>query len=237
MTSTIKGIVLRLTFCAVWALVGFPAAHASHASTGSEPLLLVYPDAPAIFRYDTNRYELLSPSDSNYDALYSVGSQMLWDKQEQRIPVEIYHAPDITGFEPSPFGLNEFVVKSNQFSLVVDGFTTSPRTFSSLYIRFIPSPSNAFAEYAVDGAALAKPWTSIPSLTVSTATGDGFYSDTATHQVYWRGATRVRIMVYADKDNDQLYSGGEPLYSIYAEESALPVRSTTWGRIKSQFQQ
>lgn len=235
MTSTTKGIVLRFLFFAAGLLLGLPAV--TLASACSEPLLLVYPDAPAVFRYDTSRYELISPTDPKFNALYAVGSEMLWDKQEQRVPVEIYRAPDLVGFEPSPLGTDEYVVLSNNFSVIVDGFTTSPRTFSNLYMRFIPSPSNAFAEIQLDGTALTEQWTSIPSLSVSTAIGDGFYSDTVSYQVSWRGATGMRIVVYSDKNNDQLYSGGKPLYSIYAEDNTLPVQSTTWGKLKAQFRQ
>ena len=100
MMSTKKGIVLAL-FLMVFASLAF-----------AEPSYLIYPNAPAVFRYDTHRYELLSPGDPKFDSDYSIGNHMLWDRVEGRVPVEIYGAPSIIGFEPSPTGMNEFVTSA-----------------------------------------------------------------------------------------------------------------------------
>jgi len=87
MKSTKKGIVLALSLVAVQ--VGIAAA---------EPSYLVYPVAPAVFRYDTSRYELIGTDQQKFDPGYAIENEMLWDRIDGRVPVEIYRAPQLMGF-------------------------------------------------------------------------------------------------------------------------------------------
>lgn len=223
MRGTKKGIVLAL-FLMVFASLAF-----------AEPSYLIYPNAPAVFRYDSHRYELLSPGDPKFDSDYSIGSQMLWDRVEGRVPVEIYRAPSITGFEPSPTGMNEFVTIGNDFEIVVDGFGTSPRTIGGLCIRFWPEPNQAYVQLTIDGIPSFGLTHGLPALEVSTAMGDGYYADTSRFMLSWIGAAELRIMAFSDKDADRAFDG-MPLFSIVARDETVGVSTTTWGQIKALYQ-
>jgi hypothetical protein len=230
MKSTRKGIVLL--FCSTAVLLvtvglGTPRA--------DEPLLLVYPDLPTVFRYDPGRYEVVYPGHPAFDGKYDVSGGMLWDKIEDRIPHEVYRAPGLQGFEPSPFGMNEFVILRNDFNVFVDGFGHSPRTLHNLYIRFVPYPSHSPVQIELESEQLDGLVARIPDLVVTTPVGDGFYADAYQQHVAWSGAVGLRITVYSDKDNDKLYSGGEPLFSVWVEDNAVRTEETTWGAVKALY--
>lgn len=231
MTSTSKGVVLLL--CGIGLLL--QATVGAGTLTAGEPMLLVYPDEPTIFRYDTSRYEVVSASHPGFDAGYAISGQMLWDKLEQRVPHEVYRAPQLQGFEISPYGMNEFFLIKNEFKVIVDGFCESPRTFNNLHMRFIPFPSHSNVQVRLGADLLETLVTPIASLTVTTPVADGFYSDTRQHHLLWSGAIGVRITVYSDKDNDMVYSGGKPPFSIYVEDNTVATEETSWGAIKALY--
>jgi hypothetical protein len=77
MRGTKKGIVLAPF------LVGFASL------AFAEPSYLIYPNAPAVFRFDASRYELVLPGDPKFDSNFAVGNQMLWDRVEGRVPVDL----------------------------------------------------------------------------------------------------------------------------------------------------
>jgi len=222
MKGTKKGIVLAL-------FLMVPANLAL-----AEPSYLIYPNAPASFRYDTNRFELLTPSDPKFDPVYGVGGQMLRDRIAGRVPVEIYRAPTITSFEPSPNGRNEFVIVGNDFEVVVDGFGPSPRTIGGLSIRFWPEPNQAFVQLSIDGHPAAGLTHSLPSLEVTTATGSGYYADTARFTLSWIGAAVLRVVAFSDKDADRAFDG-TPLYTIVARDETVSTSTSTWGQIKAMY--
>jgi hypothetical protein len=201
----------------------------------AEPALLVYPSTVATFRYDPARYQLLLPSDPNYDPAYSVGGSVLWDKVEQRIPVEVYRAPNLVGFEPSADGRNEFVTMSNDFYLIVDGFFHCPRQLSNLYVRFIPDPPQSTALIIMNGQPIDYYIEPIPGFAVSTPVGDGWYADTQQFRVRWSAATGIRITAWGDKDGDGIYSDGKPLFGVYVRDNSVPVKTKTWGGVKSLY--
>jgi len=222
MLSTKKGIVLAL--CLGLARVGAASA---------EPSYLIYPNAPAVFRYDVSRYELLGSDQVKFDPTYAIGNEMLWDRVENRIPYEIYAAPQLTGFEPTT-GVSEFVVYRDDFDVIVDGFGTVPHTLGSLYLRFWPDPAQNTAIVSVDGVASDHLTVPLPSFDVVTQLPDGFYSDTATHHVSWTGATAMQIVVFSDKNNDGAYEG-TPLYRIVARYTSVATQPATWGQVKALY--
>ncbi len=222
MMSTNKGIVLA-PFLMVFASLAF-----------AEPSYLIYPSTPAVFRYDPGRYDLLFPGDDKFDPAYAIGSQMLWDRVEGRVPVEIYRAPSITGFEPSANGQNEFVTVSNDFEVVVDGFGPTPRTIGGLCIRFWPEPDQAYVQLTVDGSLTSGLTMGLPSLEVSTAAGGGYYSDTSRFVLSWIGASGIHIVAFSDKDANRAFSG-TPQFSIFARDETVPTESSTWGQIKAMY--
>lgn len=223
MKGTKKGIVLALPFLAVFASLAF-----------AEPSYLIYPSSPAVFRYDTSRYELLSPGDPKFDAGYAVGNQMLWDRVGGRVPVEIYRAPSITSFEPSSNGRNEFVTVGNDFGVIVDGFGPSRRTIGGLCIRFWPEPDHAFVQLTVDGRLMTGLTMGLPAMEVSTDAGGGYYADTSGFTLSWIGASGIRIVAFSDKDANRSFDG-TPLFSIVAHDETVPVSATTWGQIKAMY--
>lgn len=222
MKGTKKGIVLALF------LMGFASL------AFAEPSYLIYPSAPAVFRYDADRYVLLTQGDPKFDPRYAIANQMLWDVVEGRVPVEIYRAPLITSFERSPNGLNEFLVVGNDFEVVVDGFGPAPRTIGGLCIRFWPEPSQAFVQLNIDNRPIAGLTHSLSTLEVSTATGGGYYADTSRFMLSWIGASQLRVIAFSDKDADRAFEG-TPRFSIVARDETVPVSTTTWGQIKAMY--
>ena len=233
MTGTNKGIVLRIVCCIVASAVILSAVAIDPVF--AEPLLLVYPNSPTVFRYDPACYEELTPSDPNYDPAYDIGGKMLWDKVEQRVPIEIYRAPQLNGFETSPYALNEFVTMRNYFNLVVDGFFAAPRQLNNLYLRIIPDPPQTIVEATVGGLPMDRLVTPLPGLDVTTPIGDGFYSDTMWIYVTWSGTVGMRMIVYADKDGNCVYDDVKPRFSIYVVDNTIAVKHETWGGIKALY--
>jgi hypothetical protein len=233
MAGTNKGIVLRSFACIV--ALSAVLNICTPSSVMAEPLLLIYPNTATVFRYDPDCYEELPPSDPRYDPSYDIGGKMLWDKEEQRIPIEIYRAPRLNGFEVSPLSLNEFVTMSNRFDVIVDGFFTAPRQLSKLYLRIIPDPPQTTVQATVGGVPIDRLINPIPGFSVTTSIGGGFYSDTENVLVTWSGAVGMRITVYADKNGDCVYDDVVPRFSLYVIDNTIAVETETWGGIKALY--
>ena len=227
MTGAKKGIVLsRAVLFAVLLCA---------AAANAEQSVLVYPSSTSIFRYDPIRYRILNAGDANFDAGFAIGNQMLWDQIENRIPVEVYHAPELLGFEPSASGTSEYVTLRNEFKVCVDGFGDSPHYLGNLYMRFIPVPSNANPVIEVAGQFISDLTYKIRDFDVSTPTGDGFYSDVYKYHVRWSGSIGLRILVFSDKNFNGVFDDGPPLFNVRAEDNAIPVQETTWGAVKALY--
>lgn len=222
--GTKEGIVLGLLLSAT-ALAG--RAHA-------EPSYLVYPSSPAAFRYDANRYEVVHQGDARFDGAYAIAGQMLWDRAQQRIPLELYRAPLLTGFEVSPTGRNEFVTFATDFDVIVDGFGTEPRTLGSLCLRFWPVPSSSYVQVFVDGSLAGSLTAELAPVEVRTSLGNGFYADTGVHRLSWVGAAGIEIIAFSDKDANRAFDGVAE-YRIIARDNAVPVESKTWGGVKALY--
>lgn len=222
--GTKKGIVLGLMLCAT--------VFAGRAL--AEPSYLVYPSTPAVFRFDASRYEVVFPGHTAFDASFAIGGQMLWDRVEQRIPVELYRAPGLVGFEVSPTGYNEYLTMANDFDVIVDGFGTSPRTLGSLCLRFWPEPANTYVQVFVDGITTGSLTAPLEPVEVSTNLGNGYYADTGVHRVSWVGAAGVQIVAFSDKDANGAFDG-VPLYRIIARDQAVAVEAKTWGGVKAMY--
>ena len=222
--GTKKGIVLGLLL----------SAAAIPGRANAEPSYLVYPSTPAVFRYDPARYELASPGHPKFDAAYAISGEMLWDRVEQRIPVELYRAPVITGFQVSPTGHNEFVTMATDFDVIVDGFGTAPRTLGSLCLRFWPEPHSSFVQVFVDGALAGASTALLAPVEVRTDVGNGYYADTGVHRISWVGAAGIEIIAFSDKNADHAFDG-TPLFRIVARDNAVAVEATTWGSVKALY--
>lgn len=222
--GTKKGIVL-----------GFLVAVAAFAGRASaEPSYLVYPSSPAVFRFDAGRYELVSPGDPRFDSKYIVAGQMLWDRTENRIPVELYRAPIITGFEPSPSGQNEYVTVGNDFTVIVDGFSTGPHTLGNLCLRFWPAPPSNLVQVYVNGQPATSATMALAPVDVHTSIGGGYYSDTGEYHVTWIGASGIEIVAYSDKNANRSFEG-VPAYRIIAQDNVVATQPKTWGGVKALY--
>jgi hypothetical protein len=231
MIGTKKGIVRAFLYATVIGALLHPAA----TSAQTEPILLIYPDKPAEFHYDTSRYTVLDASDDRYDPGYDVGGYTLWDEVESRIAYEVYRAPYITGFVPSANGLNQFVLMINEFWLIIDGFSESPRQVNEIVVRFIPDPPHSSAVILLNGSPLDFLITKVSGFEVNSETPEGYFANTTRARVWWSGAVGMRITAYGDKNRNLIYDGGVPRWSIYVKDNTVPVRETTWGGIKALY--
>ena len=225
MLSTKKGIVLALCLGFAWA-----------GSAFAEPSYLVYPaNVPTVFRYDVSRFEVIDSDQEKFDPLYAVGNFMLWDRVEGRVPIEIYRAPQLIGFEPT-VGPSEFVTYRDDFDIVIDGFGATPRTVGNLCLRFWPEPAQNAAILTIDGVSTDRLTTTLDGFEVTTPTGDGHYSDMRVHHVSWTGAATMKIIAFSDKDGDGRFEG-VPAYRITARYTAVSTEATSWGKVKALYRQ
>ena len=223
MLSTKKGIVLALC-------LGFAQAGAVIA----EPSYLIYPaNVPTVFRYDTGRYDLIGTGQDKFDPQYAVGNYMRWDRIANRVPVEVYGAPQLLGFEPTA-GPSEYLVYTDNFDVVVDGYGPSPRTIGNLCFRFWPYVTNGAAVFNIDGTETMQLTVPMGSLEVSQLLDDGYYGGKTTHHVSWTGAQALELVAFSDKDGDLGYRG-TPLFRIVSRLAPVAVESTSWGRVKSLY--
>lgn len=223
MLSTKKGIVLALGLVLIQA-----------GSAIAEPSYLIYPaNVPTVFRYDIARYELISPDQAKFNPSYAVGNYMLWDRIEQRVPIEIYGAPQLMGFEPA-VGTSEFVTYSDDFDVIVDGFGQGPRTLGNLCLRFWPYSSQGSTEFSVDGVPTRSLTVPLASLEANTPVDDRYYTGVTLHHVSWVGAVTTEILAFSDKDGDGAFQG-TPAFRIVAKYSPVATESTSWGKVKSLY--
>jgi len=224
MLSTKKGIVLAL-------FLGF----AQVGSAIAEPSYLIYPtNVPTVFRYDVNRYEVIGSSQDKYDPSYAIGSVMLWDRVDERVPTEIYNAPMLAGFEPGVTGTSEYVVYSDEFDVVVDGFGVGPRTLGNLTLRFWPYSAMGTTFVSVDGVSGSQLSVSLPAIEANIPLEDGYYTGSGLHHVSWNGAVAMEIVAFSDKDGDNGFQG-TPAYRIVARFSAVASETTSWGKVKALY--
>jgi hypothetical protein len=222
MSSTKRGVVLLLCLGLTWA-----------GAVIAEPSYLVYPNVPAMFRYDVTRFDAVGSDQAVFDPQYAVGNVMLWDRIDQRVPVEIYRAPLLIGFEPTS-GPSEYVVYRDDFDLVIDGFGATPRTLGNLHLRFWPDPTQNTAVLTIDGVSTDRLTVPVPTLEVVTPIEGGYYSDSRTHHVSWTGGSSMRIIAFSDKDGDGKFEG-TPVYRISARHAAVATEPATWGKVKALY--
>jgi hypothetical protein len=223
MRGTTKGIVLALPLLTV--VAGHVLAEPSH---------LIYPNAPAVFRYDPDRYEVVTAGDPKFDPSYAIGNLMLWDRVEQRVPLEVYRAPSITAFEPSHTRTNEFVTIGNNVEIVIDGFGPAPRTIGGLCVRFRPEPGTALVEVGIGGGPTYDLTQMLPPLEVMTPLGDGYFADTRQFPLSWTGCAALRVIAFSDKNADRAFEG-TPVFTVLVVDATVPVAPTTWGQMKAMY--
>lgn len=209
---------------------------AASAALMADPCLVVYPDAPCIYRYDPAEYYTVGPGDPLYDPIYDRGGMVLLEIASNDVDMSIYQAPHLTGFEVAYDGNDGYFFGGTMFSLIVDGFSNTPTTYENVLVVFDKAvPSGCVPTVSVNATPVAGGVYHLGDLVVSTPTPDGNnYSDTRTILIDWRGCYGTRIWAFADADYDGKRDGGE-CFTAFSHDITIPTRDTTWGAIKELY--
>lgn len=202
----------------------------------ADPCLVVYPEAPCMYRYDPSEYYTIGSDHPLYDARYDRGGEVLLEIGTNEVDLSIYQAPQITGFVASSNGDEGYFFGGTTFPLIIDGFSNEPTTYPDVLVIFDNVvPAGCVPELRVDGMIVTGGVYHAGDLVVSTPMPyGGNYSDTKTIRIDWRGCYGVRIWAFADVDHDCKPDGGE-CFSAFSHDLTLPTRETTWGAIKNLY--
>jgi len=205
----------------------------------ADPCLIVYPDAATVYHYDVNEYYTVGPGHPLYDPLYDRGGEVLVEHGDE-IAYNIYQAPQLDGFQPSQNGVEGYFIDDGLFDLIVDGFHNAPITFENVLLVFEPVPAGCGLLVLVDGmVAEYEPglgyYRPIGDIVVSTPTGvGGNYSDTVTVEIAWGGCEGFQGWAFSD-ENYNLHRDGGECKTAFSHDFHVPVEQTTWGAIRSIF--
>ncbi len=204
----------------------------------ADPCLVVYPSGPCVYHYDPNEYYTVGPGDPYYDADYDRGGEVLLEVGSNEIDMSIYQAPGLMGFEMSTDGNDGYVFTDTDFELIIDGFSNTPTTYVNILVVFDQFvPDGCVPDIMVNGMPLAGNIYSAGDLVVSTPTPNGNnYSDTMTILVSWHGCYGLHIWAFSDEDYNGVRDGGE-CFTAYSHDATIPTEDSTWGSIKSMFEE
>jgi hypothetical protein len=186
------------------------------------------------FRYDPDEYEIIQPTDPNFDPKYAVSGSMLWNRLANRVAYGVYRSPYVFGFETSATGRNEYFLAGNMAMIRIEGFSEYPRQINDIYLEFHPFPAASSPEIFVDDVRVEGLRHYVPQLVISTPTGNGFYSDGLQLRFRWLGSQYVRIVAYADKNGNRVYDGDDSI-DLLMEDLTVPAQERTWGSVKSLY--
>ncbi len=205
-------------------------------SASADPCLVVYPQVSCVYHYDETEYYTVSPGHSLYDPEYDRGGEVLIEVGTNEIDMSIYQAPNLTGFEASTDGIEGFAFISNQFNVIIDGFSNSPTVFSNVYLVFDDVvPESCLYQIQVNGQPLVGNKFPLGDLVVSTPTEEGNnYSDVISAEVSWSGCYSVSIWSYADENYNGVHDGPE-CFSAFSHDAILDAEDASWGKVKSIF--
>jgi len=207
----------------------------------ADPCLMVYPsDGVVIYHYEAAEYYTVGPGDPLYDAAYDRGGEVLIDINTDEIAYNVYQAPGLGGFMLDNEHQGYFII-SREFGLTVDGFSGNPTTYTNIVLVFdLIEPSGCSPMVTIDGNPVL--WTPgigwywpIGDLVVSTPQ-NGSYSDILTFDFKWLNCTGIRVWAFADDDFDLVHDGGE-CFSAFSHDLVVPAQETTWGAVKSLYDQ
>lgn len=205
-----------------------------------DPCLVVYPTANCIYHYGVTEYFTVGPGDPLYDPLYDRGGEVLIDLLTGEIAYDVYQAPGLVGFTQSTGGNEGYFFTGHDFDLVVDGFNNAPTTFVNILIVFEPDPAWCTPVITIDGnPALFDPglgwYWPIGDLVVSTPTPDGNnFSDTRTLSIHHDLCIGLTMWAFSDEDFDLMWTDSE-CFTAFSHDATVPAEETTWGGIKSLF--
>ena len=205
------------------------------ANADPDPCLIVYTTAPTTYHYDINEYYTVSFGDPLYDPLYDRGGEVLIDINTDGIALEIYQAPNLTGFEPSTDGNDGYFSVGSQFDLVIDGWSNMPTTYENILLVFEPDPDWCTPIIYVGGDLVTGNTYPIGDLVVTTPTPDGNnYSDIMTKHIEWSACIGMQIWAFADDNYNGVHDGNE-CFSAFSHDLTVPAEDKSWGAIKSIY--
>ena len=225
----------KLRWLAVFITAFIIMGYAGPAS--SDPCLVVYPDSPCVYHYDTDLYYTVGPGDPLYDPIYDRGGQVLIRMYDDPIDLSIYQAPNLVGFAPSTDGNEGFFFLEKDFMLIVDGFSQTPTTYVNILLIFDGVvPEGCAPTITVDGTPVTGGVYVVGDLVVSTPTAYGNnYSDTIELMVSWNGCYGLNIWAFADENYNGELDQSDECFSAYSHDTTIGVEETTWGAIKSIY--
>jgi hypothetical protein len=201
----------------------------------ADPCLTVYPTGDTVYHYDTTEYYVVGPGDPLYDPMYDRGGYVLIDANTMSIDLSIYQAPNLVGFTPSTDGQDGYFFEGYSFTLVIDGFSNTPRTYENIIVVVTPLPNSCPTNVVIDGNPVVNNMYPIGNLVVSTPTVDGNnYSDTIMLDVSWADCAQMQFWAYADENYNGIKDGGE-CFSAYSHDTTVPAPSTSVGTFKAMF--
>lgn len=201
----------------------------------ADPCLVVYPNGPCTYYYDTSEYYTVGPGHALYDPLYDRGGRVLLEAGSNEIDLSIYQAPQLQGFAPSLDG-EGYWFDGSEFDLVVDGFANEPTTYVNVLVVFDRAePMGCAPAISVEGSPLAETVYQLGDLVVQTPTGTGGnYSDVLVRHVAWDNCYGLRVWAFSDPDHNGVRTGKE-CFTAYSHDLTVPARETTWGTFKSLY--
>lgn len=230
----LKGKRMKHSFRVLVALFVLSLASAAIA----DPCLVVYPSGPCMYHYDVTEYYTVGPGNPYYDAEYDRGGEVLLEVGSNEIDHSIYQAPSLMGFVASTDGNDGYVFLDTDFDLIIDGFSNTPTTYVNIILVFDKFvPDGCVPNIMVNGMPITGSTFSAGDLVVTTPTADGNnYSDTMTLLVSWHGCYGLHTWAYSDANYSGTHDGGE-CFTAFSHDSTIPTENSTWGSIKSLYEE
>jgi len=195
--------------------------------------LTVYPTGDCYYAFDESEYYLVSSGDPLYDAAYDRGGFVLIDSNNDQVAFDIYQAPGLTGFQVSENGQEGYFFEGTEFTLIIDGFSNAPTTYTNIKLVMEPGPDSCPAEVMIDGSPVGDVY-DVGDLVVSTPAQGNNYSDTITVNVEWGGCDGFQAWAFSD-ENFNLHRDGGECFTAFSHDVTVPVEATTWGGIRGAF--
>jgi hypothetical protein len=201
----------------------------------ADPCLVVYPEGPCVYHYDTEEYYTVGPGHPLYDPQYDRGGLVLLEVGTDEIDESIYQAPGLTGFEPSTEGNDGYFFTGTDCTVIIDGFSNTPTTFVNILLVFDDFvPEDCTPDIWVGGEYLLNYVYPIGDLVVSTPTPSGNnYSDTIELDISWRGCYGVHIWAFSDENYNGERDGNE-CFTAFSHDVTIPTKESTWSNIKEK---
>jgi hypothetical protein len=207
----------------------------------ADPCLVVYQNGVVEYHYDPNEYYTVSSGHPLFDPAYDRGGEVLIEWVTNDIDHTIYQAPGLSGFKISTDGKEGYFSVGTDFELVVDGWNNTPTYYTNILVVFDPEPDHCTPLITIDGnPAMFDPqlgwYYPIGDLEAMTPTPDGNnYSDTLEFTIHFELCSGMRVWAFADEDFNMMNDGGE-CFTAFSHDLTVPVEETSWGGIKSLYQ-